>query len=114
MTGMGQKTCQDDFVKRQFAISHSKTSERHLEIALMRHPSAPALLVRPGTISLSPLRINGACVLQWPHCAFSAFFSSTSSISKNLENGSTNGLPQNTSNFSCMVFINYLKNGRNL
>jgi len=40
--------------------------------------------------------------------------SSTSAISRKLENGSTNGLPQKTSSFSGMVFINYLKDGRNV
>ncbi|KAL6264203.1 hypothetical protein P5V15_004285 [Pogonomyrmex californicus] len=34
----------------QCAVSHSKTSERHLEIAWMGHPSAPAVLPRPGAI----------------------------------------------------------------
>ncbi|KAL6254101.1 hypothetical protein P5V15_014721 [Pogonomyrmex californicus] len=32
------------------APSHSKTSERHLEIAWMGHPSAPAVFLRPGAI----------------------------------------------------------------
>ena len=40
-------------------VSHTKTSERHLEIAWMGHPSASAVLPRPGAIWLSPLRING-------------------------------------------------------
>lgn len=48
--GMGQKTWQSDFVTRQCAVSHSKTSERHLEIAWMGHPSAPAVFARPGAI----------------------------------------------------------------
>ncbi|GFY18535.1 hypothetical protein TNCV_2397611 [Trichonephila clavipes] len=37
-----------------------KTSERHIEIAWMGHPSTPALLPRPGAIELLPLRTNGA------------------------------------------------------
>lgn len=40
--------------------------------------------------------------------------SSTSAISRKLENGSTNGLPQKTNSFSGMVFMTYLKDGRSV
>jgi hypothetical protein len=42
---------------------------------------------------------------QWDTC----LQSSTSAISKKLENGSTNGLPQTKNSFSGKVFITYLK-----
>ena len=38
--------------------------------------------------------------------------SSISGIWRNLKNGSTNGLPEKTSSFSHMAFINYLKDGQ--
>ncbi|GFW77458.1 hypothetical protein TNCV_2498511 [Trichonephila clavipes] len=37
-----------------------KNSERHLEIAWMGHPFAPAVLLISGAIRISPFRINGA------------------------------------------------------
>ena len=55
MTGMDQKTWQSDFIAQQYAISLSKTCERHLEIT-----SASNVLPIPGAIWLSPLCINGA------------------------------------------------------
>ena len=39
-----------DLNERQMNVSQSKTSERHLEIAWMGHPSAPAVFPRPGAI----------------------------------------------------------------
>lgn len=39
-----------DFATRQCTVSHSKTSERHVEVAWMGSPSAPAVLPRPGAI----------------------------------------------------------------
>jgi hypothetical protein len=56
---MGQETWQSDFVTRQCPVSHIKTGERHLEIAWMGHPSAPAVILWHDSIWLSPLRING-------------------------------------------------------
>ena len=40
--------------------------------------------------------------------------SSTTAISKKLENGSTNVLPQNKNRFSGKVFITYLKDGQSV
>jgi hypothetical protein len=58
--GMGQETWQSDFVTtRQCPVSHIKTGERHLEIAWMGHPSASAVILCPGGIWPSPLRIMG-------------------------------------------------------
>ncbi|KAL6268215.1 hypothetical protein P5V15_001326 [Pogonomyrmex californicus] len=98
---MGQKTWQSDFVTRQCAVSHSKTSERNrLDGTSFRTRRTPQTW-RHLTITSSH---------QWG----TRSQSSTSAISRKLENGSTNGLPQKTSSFSGMVFINYLKDVRNV
>lgn len=57
---MGQKTRQNDFIAPEYAVSLSKTSERHLEIAWKDYPSATAVHPKPGTICLSPFRVNAA------------------------------------------------------
>ena len=54
----GPNDIQSDFVMRLCPVSHIKTSERHLEIAWMGHPFAPAVILWPGGIWLSPLLIN--------------------------------------------------------
>jgi hypothetical protein len=56
--------------------------------------------------------------LTWQHLTITSLHqwdmllqSSTSAISRKLENGSTNVLPQNKNSFSGEVFITYLKDG---
>ncbi|GFT95833.1 hypothetical protein TNCV_311851 [Trichonephila clavipes] len=97
---MGQKTWQSDFVTRQCTVSHSKTSERHLEIIWTS-------VLPPLLYSQTWRHLTITSSLQGAHARRAA-------ISKKSENGPTNGLPQKTSSFSGMVFINHLKDVPNV
>ena len=46
--------------QQDHAVSHSKTSEGHLEFVWMGHPSTPTVLPRPGAILLSSTCNKGA------------------------------------------------------
>ena len=63
-----------------FCYTTMSFGEKDLEIAWMGHPSAPAVFLRPGAIWLT-------CSHQWD----TRLQSSTSAISKTLEDGSMNG-----------------------
>lgn len=84
---------QSGFVARQCKVSVNNTSEGHLEIACMRHSSAPAVL-RPATTW--SVRNNGTRA-----CRAALYFE---------EIGKWLAFPQKTRRFSRMVFINYLRN----